>query len=190
VLTDTIEAAYKIGMLQRRAELVPFCEWLAPRKLKNYLEIGVWKGGSFAVWDSLSQPGLHIGIDPNTQPGIILTPQQLATRQALFATLQPTVCMLMMNSRRQSTVQAVSDTLDGELLDFLFIDGDHGQPACHHDFIRYGRFVRHGGVIALHDIALYPGCKSVWQSVQQVAAETRTFIDTTEPSGIGAWVKR
>jgi len=190
VLTDTIDAAYKIGMLQKRAELLRFCEWLAPRQIKNFVEIGVWKGGSFTVWDHLSQPGLHIGIDPNTQPGIILTPQQLADRQNLFATLKPVVCMLMMDSRRQSTIQALRDTLDGERLDFLFIDGAHDQPFVHHDYVCYGQFVRPGGVIALHDIALYPGCKTLWKDIRVHLLERREYIDTETPSGIGAIVTR
>jgi len=200
-LSSIIDAAYHIGMLQKRDELAPFCEWLAKRRIKNFLEIGVWKGGSFSVWDHLSQPGLHIGIDPNTQPGIILTPQQLADRQALFGTLKPTVAMLMMDSMRQSTVDAVRNTLDGELLDFLFIDGNHKQPAVHHDYVCYTHFVRPGGIIAIHDIAswrghgpdrrnMFPGCTAVWDTICSTKPDAVSFIDTDTPAGIGAIVKR
>ena len=36
---------------------------------------------------------------------------------------------------------------------FLFIDGDHSEAGVEADFLRYGRWVRPGEAIALHDIA-------------------------------------
>jgi len=185
-LCSVIDAAYKIGMLQRRKELEPFCTWLSNFHIKNFCEIGVWHGASFTIWDALSEPGEHIAIDPNSQQGIILTPQQLAARQNRFSTLKPTVSMLMMDSQRASTRQAVEDILDCQKLDLLFIDGDHSQHACYHDYIVYGQFMRKGGVIALHDVDLYPGCKTIWRDLSAHNPNTKHWVDPHETSGIGA----
>ena len=40
----------------------------------------------------------------------------------------------------------------GEPLDLLFIDGDHSYDGVRADFELYGRLVRPGGLIALHDV--------------------------------------
>jgi predicted O-methyltransferase YrrM len=42
--------------------------------------------------------------------------------------------------------------LDGNSLDFLFIDGDHTYEGVRKDFEMYGKLVRRGGIIAFHDI--------------------------------------
>ena len=43
--------------------------------------------------------------------------------------------------------------LGGQLLDFLFIDGDHTFAGVQQDFESYRSLVRRGGLIAFHDIA-------------------------------------
>jgi len=189
-LDQIIDRGYQIGMLQRKHEILHFAQWLSAHHISNFCEIGTWKGGSFQIWDYLSQPGEHIAIDPNSQQGIILTPEQLATRQNLFASLKPVVSMLLMDSQRAATRQAVEHILDGKRLDFLFIDGDHSQHAVHHDYMVYGQFVRRGGVIALHDVNLYPGCRALWKNISANNPHARIWTDTETPSGIGAIILR
>ncbi len=43
-----------------------------------------------------------------------------------------------------------------EKLDFLFIDGDHSYEGVRNDYVMYSPFVRPGGIIAFHDVALHP----------------------------------
>ena len=48
------------------------------------------------------------------------------------------------------TIEWVEGILKGELVDWLFIDGDHKKPQM--DYNNYKRFVKPGGYIGFHDI--------------------------------------
>ncbi len=50
----------------------------------------------------------------------------------------------------------VSKFLNGRKLDLLFVDGDHSYTGVRADFEVYAPFVRPGGVVAFHDIAVQP----------------------------------
>jgi hypothetical protein len=63
------------------------------------------------------------------------------------------VLVLHGDSHAPETRAALVTTLRGKLLDFLLIDGDHSYEGVLADFRIYSSFVRHDGLIALHDIA-------------------------------------
>ena len=42
--------------------------------------------------------------------------------------------------------------LEGDAVDFLFIDGDHSYETVRSDYERFGALVGPGGLIAMHDI--------------------------------------
>ena len=184
-LDHAIDRAYQIGMLQRREEITPFLQFLKTKHIENWMEIGVFKGATFTLWDTVSRPGLHMAMDPNLQNGIQLSPQQLADRDKLFGNLKKTVCMLYLNSQTQEAKTAVAANLRELRLDFLFIDGDHSQHAVHHDWLVFGQCVRKGGLIALHDIARFTGVAALWRNISAHNQTARTWIAPTEPSGIG-----
>ncbi|MBI4708036.1 MAG: class I SAM-dependent methyltransferase [Candidatus Omnitrophica bacterium] len=48
-------------------------------------------------------------------------------------------------------------------VDFLFIDGDHSYEAVLRDYLDWGKFVKKGGFIGFHDVAMNPEEKSVYQ---------------------------
>ena len=185
----TIANGHRIDMLQRDDELVPFCTWLSGFTIANYLEIGTYTGASFAVWDSLSGPGIHISLDPNTETGIILPPEKLAARRALFAQLKPTIHELFMDSTDPRTLKAVRAILGTQPLDFLFIDGDHHFRAVWSDYILYGQLVRPEGIIAFHDAILYPDVRRAWNIIQHHHSALHLFAGNDRPWGITAIVK-
>jgi len=51
-----------------------------------------------------------------------------------------------------TTLERVSQALDNQKFDLLFIDADHTYEGVKQDFLHYRRFVRNGGIIAFHDI--------------------------------------
>jgi predicted O-methyltransferase YrrM len=185
---NAFDQAEKLTILQNRQELRDFCAWLKPRQVKHFLEIGTYRGGSFLIWNWLSEPGIHIAIDPNSQNGIQLTKEQLAARAALFTSLKPTIHMISLDSTRAGTARKVEAIIKPNHLDFLFIDGEHSQRACHSDWIMYGALVRPGGVIAFHDAARYESVKTIFAAAQKAAAESRLFTGPGELRGIGAIV--
>jgi len=58
------------------------------------------------------------------------------------------------DSTHLSTIQKLNVMLDGDKLDFIFIDGDHNYDSVKLDFRNYLNMTRTGSIIALHDIYL------------------------------------
>jgi hypothetical protein len=80
--------------------------------------------------------------------------------------------------------------LEGELLDFLFIDGDHSLKGVEQDWLDYGPLVRAGGIVAFHDIKtctyhVRAGCyvHDFWASLSGTKMELRS--DENVWGGIG-----
>lgn len=79
-----------------------------------------------------------------------------------FASQRQKIHLIQADSHNPSTIKVVKDILYGRKIDFLFIDGDHSYEGVKKDFQVYGKFVKHGGIIAFHDIVLHPpetGCE-------------------------------
>ena len=47
-------------------------------------------------------------------------------------------------------------SLGAHKIDFLFIDGDHSYAGVKKDYELYSPFVRKGGILAFHDVAVHP----------------------------------
>ena len=58
------------------------------------------------------------------------------------------------DSHKKSIINKVGNILNGEKLDFLFIDGDHEYEGVKKDYNNYSKYVKKGGLIAFHDICL------------------------------------
>lgn len=59
--------------------------------------------------------------------------------------------MIYGDSQSPETVGKLEDILQGEAIDFLFIDGDHHYAAVSEEFALYKSLVRPGGIIGFHD---------------------------------------
>lgn len=85
----------------------------------------------------------------------------------------------------------VKATLEGQALDYLFIDGDHTYEGAKRDFELYAPLVRQGGIIALHDIAEHPpalGCEvsRFWKKIKSQYRHTEIIKDPQQGwAGIG-----
>ena len=56
------------------------------------------------------------------------------------------------DTRQDNFFSKCKSILEDKLVDFLFIDGDHGYEAAKHDFESLLPLVKEGGIIAFHDI--------------------------------------
>jgi predicted O-methyltransferase YrrM len=59
------------------------------------------------------------------------------------------------DSHSPETKQRVMSILDGEPLDYVFVDADHTYEGVRQDFETYATLVRSGGMIAFHDIVTH-----------------------------------
>ena len=123
---------------------------LAPRRV---LEIGTAKGGTLYLWTQAAAPDAAlISIDlPGGRFGGGYRPCRSDLYRA-FAQPGQTVNLLRADSHAPDTLDQVRRLLQGQAVDFLFIDGDHTYAGVKADFLQYGPLVRPGGLIALHDI--------------------------------------
>lgn len=176
------------GMEQHGEELGPFALWLTEHLTRHIvlMEIGIRRGGTLAFWRTLFPLNiLTIGLDFEG-----FTPTRLSELEACYRRL----VTVLGDSHSPQIITQVSDILQGEPLDFLFLDGDHTPAGVAQDFTNYAPMVRTGGVIGFHDITETPqnralglGTMDFWKALP---GEKHEWICGAPWGGIGAWVKR
>jgi cephalosporin hydroxylase len=144
-LSEIIEFCESLGARQRVEELCAVAGILIAFQPRHILEIGVYSGGSFALWCALAS-GKKIGIDSGSVGGPIH--QNIADFQARFDQVE----IIKGDSHQESTKHEVLGLLQDEPLDFLFLDGDHTLAGVSLDYQMYAPLVRSGGWIGFHDI--------------------------------------
>ena len=131
---------------QKRAEIVALLRELQTLNPSRLCEIGADRGGTLALFASVAAPDAEI---------LSIDIRYPSSRAAVYQTLarpgQKVTC-LESDSHSPVTANRVRKWLNGGLLDFLFIDGDHSLLGVSADFTMYSELVRPGGVIAFHDI--------------------------------------
>jgi cephalosporin hydroxylase len=92
------------------------------------------------------------------------------------------------SSQKPETVQKAKDIFQDELVDFLFIDGDHTYMGVKKDYELYSPFVRKGGIIAFHDIGKNEegGCHILWNEIKNNHSNYKEILhDSKHEKGIG-----
>ena len=131
---------------QKWSELSQLIRLLRPLRPKWVLEIGVCSGGTLALWSRLADPSAHlIAMDVE-----INADAEERVRSAM--TFTQTLHLLKHDSHREAARQDLVSVLNGNRLDYLFIDGDHSYDGVRQDWEMYSGFVRSGGLVAFHDI--------------------------------------
>lgn len=131
---------------QKWSELSSLIELVRALHPAGVLEVGVSSGGTLALWSELADPHARlVGIDIEIQP---------QTEERIRAAMTTTQHLYLINedSHAEAAKQQLLTTINGECLDFLFIDGDHSYEGVKQDWETYSPFVRSGGLAALHDI--------------------------------------
>ena len=97
------------------------------------------------------------------------------------------------DSKAPSSIDWVRNKLDGEKLDFIFIDGDHSYRNAKIDYLNYSPLVRKGGIVAVHDIKdsaehAKAAC-DVYKLWHELEGEKKEFVDHSSGyGGIGALI--
>ena len=143
-----------ILMTQVRSEAVALGKLLQERTPARSLEIGTNYGGTLFLLCHLSAPGAQIiSVDLPSGPFGGGYPRRKIPLFRKFRKAGQQLHLIRANSHLQETKERVMRIIDGELLDYLFLDGDHTYEGVRQDFEMYAPLVRKGGMIALHDIA-------------------------------------
>ncbi len=175
-LTVARAAVQQHGALQKEGELAGLLSVLADLAPQVIVEIGCDAGGTLYAWRQL-QPYRLIGIE---------------LPRAGFHSGNPLdrhgAEIIIGDSHAPEPLQALERILDGEPVDFLFVDGDHRYEGAKQDYEMYGPLVRPGGMVAFHDVCVHPGQPEVgvdrlWRSLGGVTDEIVT--DPPTWGGIG-----
>jgi hypothetical protein len=175
ISTTTIKNAVQIKGFMWEPEL----RWLAYRasQSKRICEIGSALGRSTrAMADNIVPNGniyaIDIWRDPSSYYGGHEGDGELrfqAFQKNIGEHLGKTVVILKENST--TAVETLRQHLNGQLLDFLFVDGDHGPKMCSSDIRLYRPLLRSQGCLAGHDFYQ----PSVFKTVTELVGEVQTW---------------
>lgn len=167
------------GAYQKEPEFGTLLALVEQREPKVVVEIGSGQGGSAWAWSKVGSVRKLICIDkPDGNWGgagedrIKSTLQYVANHAPWVK-----VSLLTGNSQSQSCLSSLESLLDGDGIDFLFIDGDHSYEGVKTDFLTYSPLVNKPGLIAFHDIC---------EHAVETGCEVKRFWDEVKESGIPA----
>lgn len=122
-------------------------------KPRIILEVGTAYMGSLAAWCEVANPELAISFDPLDLPR---TPAQQTSVDNLIK--QYNIKCVARYTRDPRGTEELERLLNGQKVDFLFIDAAHGFDDVKHDFYKFKEYVAPNGIIGLHDIF---GCEAL-----------------------------
>jgi cephalosporin hydroxylase len=173
----------RIKTLQIPAEITRLALAVQAIKPRIILEIGAASGGTALIWSTLASDRV-----------ITCDLQDMSHQAPLFTKLPPpgsdcTVTLLSGNSHDPDFRARVSRELEGQPVDFLFIDGDHTEAGVTADYNDYKHFVRPGGLIAFHDIVERQPLATnqvyhLWKRLKPLA-QVEEFVNDPDQRGFG-----
>jgi predicted O-methyltransferase YrrM len=142
-----------IKPIQIKEEFIELLKIFKDLNPKYILEIGTANGGTLFCYSKLANPDATIiSIDLPEREFEGGYPEWKIPIYQAFAKEDQKLYLLRKDSHQQETLEEVKKILNGNQLDFLFIDGDHSYEGVKKDFKMYSPLVRKGGIIAFHDI--------------------------------------
>lgn len=188
-------AVNAFGALQKPEEFYQLLELVAKRSWEQpgtrILEIGVGNGGTSWAFSKLMETRVLIAIDlPDGGWGGKAAEATGESFGYIKNNTEADVHLILGNSQNAECPAKVKELLKGEMLDFLFIDGDHSYAGVKTDFLIYSPLVRKGGLIAFHDVCVHApetGCEvhKFWQELKGTIPVEKIHEFTTEPTNWG-----
>lgn len=195
-IEDAINFAYNdiyglIKPFQNKKEIYGLLKMLEERDVKTILEIGSAYGGTLFLLSNIApHNGVIISID---LPAQIFKGGYPKWREKLyhsFSSNSQKLYLIRKNSHSNEASDEVNTLLEGDNIDFLFIDGDHSYEGVKKDFNIYSKLVKENGLIGFHDIQPGPkedvgGVPEFWKEVKQNFDNHIELIDDKNQNGLG-----
>jgi hypothetical protein len=144
------------GLYQTPGQLAPALVYLSAFKIKSYLEVGVFQGGTFLfISEYLKRfnPGIRCdGLDPTGY-------------------LNSEIAEIIKREPWMNFIPETSDVLKGKRYDLVFIDGDHTNGWPLRDWENLGESA---AICMIHDIQEQscPDCIELWDTVKNTKGKT------------------
>lgn len=180
-VTVAREAVLTHNAIQKGGELASFLALLMDLEPRIVVEIGADAGGTLWAWQQLPTKPRVIGITMTDGP----------FGSAARVELNAHGCEVIFgNSHDPATRKELVRILGQHRIDMLFIDGDHTFDGVKQDFEFYQDLVRHGGIVAFHDICDHPSIpqvkvKAFWDSLVWQGPREEIITDPPTWGGIG-----
>jgi len=140
--------------VSRKGSRLHLCDLFKAMGFTKGAEIGVWEG-AFSEQICKANDGVHLTcVDPWVAYASYRDPKNDRNRmpaayEATKARLTPYNCTIL----RMTSLEAAERIPDGSL-DFVYIDGNHGEEFVSEDLAAWAPKVRSGGIVAGHDYAM------------------------------------
>ena len=202
-LDDAIEfaATFDFGGVAIRPTQVPselraLLELLAKEPPRAVLEIGTGRGGTLFLFAAVARPDATLVSVDAADAEVFGGRRAYKRRARLYRALgrpDQRIVFILGDSHDDKTREEIVTALEGQRLDFLFIDGDHTLEGVDADFRTYSPLVRPGGLVAFHDIVPGPpefvgGVPDFWTRVRE--ADSLEFVEDWRQGGCGIGVLR
>ncbi len=196
-IEDVVEYAEKFcfGAIrpgQIKEEFIELLKKYTEIEPKYILEIGTANGGTlFCLCKLAPEDATIISIDLPGGPFGGGYPQWKIHVYKAFAKPKQKIYLIRENSQNIKTFEKILEILNGEKLDFIFIDGDHSYNGVKSDFRLYSSLVSAKGLIALHDIApngepaLVGGVPEFWNEIKNTLRPEQYVEIINSPNQIG-----
>ncbi len=179
-------AAHEIPMKQNLEEIAFAFGEVQKIKPNAFLEIGSLCGGSLYVYAGACAPGASIVSVDFPREDEFRAKLDFVAKQLAVEGFKPIVFLGASHSADMlARVSGHYPVLDG-----MHIDGNHG-TVVRYDFNCYGKLIRPGGIILMHDVAGAPEVAKLWAEIE-TAEKTLRVVRGPEPgrrdgalSGIG-----
>jgi cephalosporin hydroxylase len=176
-------------MGQVRSEILEFGKLLRELAPSRSLEIGTNYGGTLFLLCEVSSPEAKvISVDLPWGPFGGGYPRRKIPIFRRFAKSGQELHLIRADSHLAETKRQVLQLLQGEKLDFVFIDADHTYEGVSRDFEMYRPLVRSGGIVAFHDIVTHQQgtpceVERFWKEVKQKYRH-REFVEHPAPGQV------
>lgn len=184
-----------VKLLQQPFEFSLLLEEYFQLKPRNIIEIGTYCGGTLWYWlKHITAPGIVIAIDKFDQ--FMFDFDKNINNINMWESWIPNKINFHFINGDSNESEILNSTKNiiklyspnnERNIDFLFIDGDHRYEWVKKDFNTYGKLVRPGGIIAIHDIHfLETGVLRLWEEITLAGYKTKVLSDFKHCYGIGS----
>lgn len=168
-----------VECLQQKDELNALLSIFDSNDHHVVLEIGSFFGGT--MWHFLKKMNLSYNFEASGPPIFLsvdlpITSIDSRYNQMIMSKNQwdswkgiVNLCCFSGRSNDPNIIQSVDNEVKIPGIDFMFIDGSHEYKDVIGDYQNYYRMVKHGGLIAFHDITYSPDVRKAWNEVKDVS---------------------